>query len=98
MTLNPFQLIKNNFLSGSHSLAIRGSLITYLVVFVIGYVSKKIFIAGRFSSYKKIILGLILLAITNVIKKHPEETKEIGRRVIFIFRKIIGATPSTAQP
>jgi len=60
---------------------------------VAGYVSKKVVIGSSHNPIKKLAGTLVLIAITNIVTKHPEQIKSVGRTIIKLFGKMIGAKP-----
>jgi hypothetical protein len=91
--LNPIHMIKSTFLNKSHTSGIKESLLATTVGLVAGYVSKKLFIGMSHNPVKKVAGTLVLIAITNIVASHPEQVKRIGRTVIKLFGKLIGARP-----
>ncbi len=95
--LKPGNLVKSTLLSVSKSVGIKESLIATTIGLVAGYVSKKVVIGSSHNPIKKLAGTLVLIAITNIVTKHPEQIKSAGRTIIKLFGKMIGAKPKSVD-
>ena len=91
--LKPGNLVKSTLSSVSKSVGIKESLIATTIGLVAGYVSKKVVIGSSHNPIKKLAGTLVLIAITNIVTKHPEQIKSAGRTIIKLIGKMIGAKP-----
>ncbi|MBK9256715.1 MAG: hypothetical protein IPM42_14605 [Saprospiraceae bacterium] len=92
-SLKPGNLIKSTLLSVTKTAGMKESLIATTIGLVAGYVSKKVFIGTSHNPIKKLAGTLVLIAMTNIVTRHPERIKSAGRTVIKLFGKLIGAKP-----
>lgn len=95
--LKPGNLVKSTLLSVSKSVGIKESLIATTIGLVAGYVSKKVVIGSSHNPIKKLAGTLVLIAITNIVTKHPEQIKSAGRTIIKLIGKMIGAKPKSVD-
>jgi len=95
--LKPGNLVKSTLSSVSKSVGIKESLIATTIGLVAGYVSKKVVIGSSHNPIKKLAGTLVLIAITNIVTKHPEQIKSAGRTIIKLIGKMIGAKPKSVD-
>jgi hypothetical protein len=95
--LTPGNLIKSTLMSVSNTVGLKESLLATTFGLVAGYVSKKIFIGSSQNPLKKIAGTLVLIAMTNVVTRHPEQIKRAGKKMISLFGKMIGAKARSAN-
>lgn len=87
-SIKPVNLLKNTLKDVTSSLEIKESFLVTAVGIATGYFSKRIFFNRSLSPMKKIIGAALLFGATNVIARHPEKVKLIGRLAIKMIGRI----------
>lgn len=90
-SIKPVNLLKNTLKEAASNVEIRESLFVMVVGITTGYLSKKIFIGTSHSPLKKLIGAALLFGVTNVVARHPETVKLMGRVAIKFIGRLLGA-------
>lgn len=90
-SIKPVNLLKNTLKEAASNVEIRESLFVTVVGITTGYLSKKIFIGTSHSPLKKLIGAALLFGVTNVVARHPETVKLMGRVAIKFIGRLLGA-------
>lgn len=92
-SLRPTNLLKGMYDSLSQSSTLKDEISSTTIGLITGYVSKKIFMGTSHSPVRKLASNLVMIGVTYIVTKHPEEVKLAGRSVFKFFAKMIGAKP-----
>ena len=77
--MKPINLIKSTFKEIAASQEIKEDLFNTTVGITAGYVSKVLFESVSHSPIRKLLGTVLMFGITNVVAKHPEAVKSVGR-------------------
>jgi hypothetical protein len=90
-SIKPVNLIKSTLKEAASSVEIRESFFVTAVGITTGYLSKKLFVGTSHSPLKKLIGAALLFGITNVIARHPEAVKLVGRVALKFIGRLLGS-------
>ena len=77
--MKPINLIKSTFKEIAASQEIKEDLFNTTVGLTAGYISKVLFEGVSHSPMRKLMGTVLMFGITNVVAKHPETVKSVGR-------------------
>ena len=81
-SLKPLNLIKSAWHDLSGSPDFKSDMLGNAIGLTTGYLSKKVFVGTSHNPVKKILGMLVQFAITNIVSKHTDSIKSIGKQLI----------------
>jgi hypothetical protein len=86
-SVKPINLVKNLFHEVTASPEIKNDLISNVIGFGTGFLSKKLLLGSPHNPIKKIFGTLFEFAVANTVSKHSDSIKTIGRNLFKQFFK-----------
>lgn len=86
-SVKPINLVKNLFHEVTTSPEIKNDLISNVIGFGTGFLSKKLLLGSSHNPIKKVFGTLFEFAVANVVSKHTENIKLIGGNLWKYFLK-----------
>ena len=86
-SIRPINFVKNLVHEVTASPQIKEDVRSNVIGFVTGFISKKIMIDEKGSTFKKVIGTILQFAVANVVSKHSMNIKAVGTALINNFFK-----------
>ncbi len=86
-SIKPINIIKNTFKEASASIDLKDNILNTSVGLSAGFLSKTLFVGFSRSPIKRLLGTAIMFGITNVVTKHPEGIKLLGRVLLNAMRR-----------
>jgi len=94
-SIKPLNFIKSTFKEAAASEDLKDDILNTTLGLATGYVSKILFVGVSHSPLRKLLGTVLMFGVTNVVTKHPEAIKSLGKGVFKIIQgKMIKATES----
>ncbi len=77
-SIKPINLVKNLFQQVTASADIRNNLLSNIIGFSTGFISKKLLLGSSHNPIKKVLGTLFEFAVANTVAKHSDGIKSIG--------------------
>lgn len=84
-SIKPINLIKSTIKEAGSSPDLRTNILNTGVGLAAGYLTKKLFIGISNNPLKKIIGGVLMFGITNLVTKNPDVVKAFGQNLLRII-------------
>lgn len=81
-SLKPINLIKSTFHEVAESSEIKNNIVSNVIGFTTGYLSKKVLVGVSRNPVKNLFGTLLQFAITNMVSKHSDGIKSLGENVL----------------
>jgi len=88
-SLRPINFIKETIREITKTPEIKGSIEDNLIGFATGYLTKKVIIGKTMNPIKSMAGILFQIGVTNVVSKHSERIKMVGKQLYHILTKSI---------
>jgi hypothetical protein len=86
-SIKPLNLVKNLFHEVTASPEIRNDLLSNVIGFSTGFLSKKLLLGSTHNPIKKVFGTLFEFAVANTVSKHSDSIKTIGGNLLKHFLK-----------
>jgi len=86
-SIKPINLVKNLFHEATSSSEIKNNLLSNVIGFGTGFLSKKLLLGSSHNPIRKVFGTLFEFAVANTVSKHSENIKTIGGNLFKHFFK-----------